>query len=120
MVSKSNHTHIYAPGYQLTANEIPSHTHGITAAEKMYLSIKTITLRYNQYDHQKLVFDLVKDRNGVHGIKTRSEAIEETADLLTKLKFQNSNELFQYGVRKRLIEVITEVLEGDDNVPKEI
>jgi len=115
----ANHTHT-APSYALSINEVPSHTHGNSAMEKMYLSIKTIIIRYRGYNNRELVFDLVKDRNKEHGIKTRSEAIEETADLLTRLKFQNSNELFQAGMRKRLIEVITEVLEGDDNVPKKI
>lgn len=88
----------------------------LTLTEKMYMVSKVILLRYSD---GKLIFNVDEGRHGISKNKSLKEAIYVTADMLTKFKFQGSNELFQYNVRERLVQVMDEILlTNDDCVPK--
>ena len=90
---------------------------GMSNTAMLYMAIKAIQLTYHRNDG-RISFEVSKDRNGIHGERNLQEAIEEVADIITIFKFQNSNELFQTNIRKRLIEVMNDVLLGDDCIPK--
>ena len=89
-----------------------------TQTEKPYAATKAIYLRRHPDTHD-LVFDVVKDRHASYGEKTLSGAIEFVAKMIIEYKFNGSNEMFQESEALRLIEVMNEVLMGDDCIPSE-
>jgi hypothetical protein len=89
----------------------------MTTTQKQYLSIKTLLLRHTVGPKHKLIFENVKDRTGEKGERDINGAIDDCADMLTKFKFQGSNEMFQEGIKLRLVEAITKILLEDDYIP---
>ena len=87
-----------------------------TKTEKLYNSIKALYLRREQ-GSKELVFDVIKDRLGNHGLKSLPEAIDFCAEMLCQFKFDDVNNMFQESLKLRLVEVMKKVLLGDDCIP---
>jgi hypothetical protein len=103
-----------------------SHTHSAaynitrpTRREKKYASDMAIYLRHKIpcTPNDNLILDVGKDRNGNAGVKELPEAIDAIADLLSRYKFQDGNQMFQTSLKLRLSEVMKDVLLGDDVIP---
>ena len=92
-----------------------------TNTEKLYNAIKAVYLRrQTKFDNEtqsEIVFDVIKDRHGKHGLKDLEEAIEVCAEMLSMFKFQDGNYMFHETLTMRLKEVMKEVLLGDDVIP---
>jgi hypothetical protein len=95
---------------------VGSHTHSGTytsSTRSIYDALIILSLDYKHNIH------ILKDRWGNPCQNIDIEiAIEKTADMLTKAKFGNSMDMFQEGMKQKLIEVITDVLSDKDIIPK--
>lgn len=90
-----------------------------TQTERLYQSRLSVYLRHERNRNNELVFDVVKDRYREPGIKNLPQAIIVCADMLLDLKFQDSNKMFKEVLKAKLIEVMSNVLLGDDVIPTE-
>ena len=93
-------------GYSLTSPK--------TSGKRMlYEATSVISLHHDGY------FEILKNReSGKRGKISMEEAVEHIADMLAKVKFGKSMDMFQEGMRIKLIEVINEVLSGKNIIPK--
>jgi len=63
-------------------------------------------------DH-KLKFNILKDRYKEKGEISLDEAIDRMADMITKVVFDGSMDMFQETMKMKLVECIKQVLSGD-------
>ena len=69
--------------------------------------------------HHDGYFEILKNRTtGTRGKISLDEAVEHMADMLAKAKFGKSMDMFQEGMKMKLVEVIHEVLSGKNIIPK--
>lgn len=90
------------------------HTSELSSSKRMmYEATKVLSINHEGY------FEILKDRGeGNKGKIPLDEAINHIADMLAKVKFGNSMDMFQEGTKIKLIEVINEVLSGKNIIPK--
>jgi hypothetical protein len=88
-------------------------------SEKIYMSSLALCVKHNR-KNSEVVFDVLKNRHKpLIGEISLKEAVDIIAIMLSRVKLQDSNEMFQKGIELRLKEVISKVLFEDDCIPSQ-
>lgn len=114
--SSGAHTHgVYpTPTLKYYGGGSSSHTHTPTS-RKSLLYDATIAL---SLDYKNKIA-IIKDRKtGVVGPIKIETAVKKMAEMLCKVKFDGSMDMFQEIMKQKLIEVMTDVLSDKDIIPK--